>query len=55
MKVCSWNCVPVSRLTRTWQKEIAGKGVILLMGVDAGFEIDGLIEIAQVIVEENGG
>ena len=36
-------------------KEIAGKGVILLMGVDKGFEIDGLIEIAQVIAEEHGG
>jgi hypothetical protein len=36
-------------------KEIAASGVILLMGVDGGFEIDGLIEIAQVIAEENGG
>jgi len=36
-------------------KEIAGAGVVLLMGVDKGFEIDGLIEIAQVIAEENGG
>ena len=36
-------------------KEIAGMGVVLLMGVDKGFEIDGLIEIAQVIAEENGG
>ena len=35
--------------------EIADAGVILLMGVDAGFEIDGLIEIAGVIAEENGG
>jgi len=36
-------------------REIAGAGVLLLMGVDKGFEIDGLIEIAQVIAEENGG
>jgi hypothetical protein len=36
-------------------KEIAGKGGVLLVGGDKGFEIDGLIEIAQVIAEENGG
>jgi hypothetical protein len=36
-------------------REISDAGVILLMKADAGFEIDGVIEMAQVIAEENGG
>jgi len=36
-------------------KEVSDKGIVLLMKADKGFEINGVIEIAQVIAEESGG